>query len=145
MHFPTPYFIALIKHVTALFTYIKLNFIFIGFFLLLSLDLITSTYTLLGGFHGTTDAKFATNSLAGLCEFYRSIWHDRRLQERLLCLAFIFLVISTLSCYLTMSFLGLYGIFITQFIALFTFWSVALLNFRTFLLFGGTSHIIFFK
>ena len=106
-------------------------------------DATISFYTVLGGFHAHRDPALATDCVAGLHEAFRTVLQDKGPQQSLLCMAFVTLTLTTLNCYFLLSFLGLYGIFITQLMSLTFFWASLLLNVNTFLIEGGSAHIVF--
>ena len=106
-------------------------------------DATISFYTVLGGFHAYRDPALATDCVAGLYEAFRTVLQDKGPQQSLLCMAFATLTFTTINCYFLLSFLGLYGIFITQLMSLTFFWASLLLNVNTFLIEGGSSHIVF--
>lgn len=81
-------------------------------------DATISFYTVLGGFHAHRDPALATDCVAGLHEAFRTVLQDKGPQQSLLCMAFVTLTLTTLNCYFLLSFLGLYGIFITQLMSL---------------------------
>ena len=85
---------------------------------LVFVDVTISSYTVLGGFHAHRDPALATDCVAGLHEVFRTILQDKGPQQSLLCMAFATLTLTTINCYFLLSFLGLYGIFITQLTAL---------------------------
>ena len=84
------------------------------FGVLVCIDATISSYTILGGFHAHRDPVLATDCVVGLHEAVRTLLQDRGPQQSFLCMAFVALTITTISCYFSLSFLGLYGIFITQ-------------------------------
>lgn len=106
-------------------------------------DATISSYTFFGGFHAHRDPALATNCVAGFQEVFRTIFNDKGPQQSILCMAFATLTFTTINCYFLLSFLGLYGVFMTQLTALSLFWLSLLLNFNTFVIEGGSAHIVF--
>lgn len=75
----------------------------------------------MGGFYATRDPKLGVDCIVGFFEVIRTIREDRPVQENILCMAFAIFIFATLNCYVGLSFLGLYGVFIVQFTTLFIF------------------------
>lgn len=115
------------------------------FVVLVLADIISSSYTIAGGFHADKDPALATNCIAGFKEFIHTILTDPASQQMVLCMAFSLFVLTTVNCYFTMSYLGLYGVFSLQLLTLVIFWLSLLLNFNTFILAGASAHLVFFK
>lgn len=113
--------------------------------LLVLTDVVVSSYTIFGGFHADQNPALATDSVAGFKELVRTIFNERALQQQLLCFAFCLFVISTINCYLTLSFLGLYGVFAVQLLTLTIFWFSLLLNANAFIVEGASAHLVLFK
>ena len=88
------------------------------FVVLVCADIIASTYTIMGGFHAERDPALATNCIAGFKELVRTVLTEPALQQVLLCFALALFILTTANCYLALSFLGLYGIFILQLVTL---------------------------
>lgn len=84
-------------------------------------DIFISFYTCVGGFHAARDPKFSSDCVAGFFEVLRTLREDRPVQENILCMSFAIFIVATLNCYIGLSFLGLYGVFIVQFTTLFIF------------------------
>lgn len=113
--------------------------------LMTSVDIFISSYTCAGGFHAAKDPKFGFDCVAGFFEVLRTLREDRPVQENILCMSFAVFIVATLNCYIGLSFLGLYGVFIVQFTTLFIFWLSLVLNFKTFMITGGATHLVIFK
>lgn len=89
--------------------------------ILTAADVLISSYTCMGGFHAASDPKLGVDCIAGFFEIIRTIREDRPVQENILCMALAMFIFATLNCYIGLSFLGLYGVFIVQFTTLFIF------------------------
>lgn len=115
------------------------------FVFLVVADVVASSYTIYGGFHAERDPILATNCVAGFQELIRTILCEPEAQQQLLCFALLFFILTTLNCFFTLSYLGLYGVFVVQLLTLTFFWLSLLVNFNTFIIIGGTTHLVLFK
>lgn len=80
------------------------------------------------------------------CVFYFFfVYYNFSIPTNVAPYAFFFYVFLLISSYFSLSFLGLYGVFICNFFGVFCFWSSLLLIAPDFILYGKSMNILFFK